>query len=109
MQVRCSEGVAIHTGPESCVGRREAAGEALAGGRAGQPLSGETIINQGADVFEATEGNMSTAVSARLWATLRRLRPWHVRTSFVWEPGGLHYRPGSRSQGRVGKAGGRSR
>ena len=108
MQVRCSEGVAIHTGPKSCVGRREAAGEALAGERAGQPLSGETIINQGADVFEATEGNMSTAVSARLWATLRRLRPWHVTYVFClgtgrsplssWEPFSGPCREGRRPQ-----------
>ena len=36
-----SEGVAIHTGPESCGGVRKDAGEALTGGRAGQVLSRE--------------------------------------------------------------------
>ena len=35
------EGVAIHDGPESCVGVREGVGEALTGVRAGQPLSRE--------------------------------------------------------------------
>ncbi len=35
MQVSYSEGVASHTGPESCVGRREARDEALAGERVG--------------------------------------------------------------------------
>ncbi|MBI5251620.1 MAG: group II intron reverse transcriptase/maturase [Desulfomonile tiedjei] len=35
------EGPASHTGPESCVGRREAAGEALTGVHADQPLSSE--------------------------------------------------------------------
>ena len=35
------EGVAIHDGPESCVGVREGDGEALTGVRAGQPLSRE--------------------------------------------------------------------
>ena len=33
------EGVASHPGPESCAGRREAAGEALTGGSAGPVLS----------------------------------------------------------------------
>jgi hypothetical protein len=35
------EGVAIHDGPESCIGAREGVGEALIGVRAGQPLSRE--------------------------------------------------------------------
>ena len=39
MQVRNDEGVAIHIGPEPCVGIREGAGEASAGERIGQPLS----------------------------------------------------------------------
>ena len=41
MQVPCDEGVAIHIGPESCAGAREGLGEALTGGRIGQPLSRE--------------------------------------------------------------------
>ena len=41
MQVSHSEGLANHTGPESCVGIREDAGEALTGERIGQPLSRE--------------------------------------------------------------------
>lgn len=36
-----SEGLAPHTGPESCACSREDAGEALTGVRTGQPLSGE--------------------------------------------------------------------
>ena len=35
----CDEGIAIHIGPEPCVGPREGTGEASAGDRAGQPLS----------------------------------------------------------------------
>ena len=56
MKVRCSEGGAIHTDPESCGGRREATGEALTGDDIGQPLSGESPI-PGADVVMLTEGN----------------------------------------------------
>ena len=41
MKVSYSEGVANHTGSESCAGDRKGPGEALTGGRAGQPLSRE--------------------------------------------------------------------
>jgi RNA-directed DNA polymerase len=41
MEVPYSEGLANHAGPESCVGVREAAGEALTGVRAGWVLSRE--------------------------------------------------------------------
>ena len=41
MQQPCKKGVANHLGPESCADGREAVGEALTGGHAGQPLSSE--------------------------------------------------------------------
>ena len=41
MQVPCSEGIANHTGPESCAAYREVRREALTGVHAGQPLSRE--------------------------------------------------------------------
>jgi hypothetical protein len=44
VQVPCDEGVAIHIGPESCAGAREGFGEALTGGRIGQPLSRERVL-----------------------------------------------------------------
>jgi hypothetical protein len=44
------EDLASHTGPESCVGRRKATGEALTGVHADQPLSCEIKIAWGADV-----------------------------------------------------------
>ena len=43
MQVLHDEGVAIHIGPEPCVGPREGAGEASAGEHTGQPLSRESL------------------------------------------------------------------
>ena len=49
MKVHCNEGVAIHIGPKPCVTTREGVGEASVGERAGQPLSRENIILQGAD------------------------------------------------------------
>jgi hypothetical protein len=44
VQVPCDEGVAIHIGPESCAVAREGLGEALTGGRIGQPLSRERFL-----------------------------------------------------------------
>ena len=103
------EGVANHTGPESCGCGREAAREALTGVRAGQVWSGESNVVRGADAVVAAEGNRRGSVIARTRATPRRLRPWHVRTSPAWEPGDLRYRPGGRPRGRIGKTGGRRR
>jgi hypothetical protein len=39
VQVRCTEGIASHSGTESCVDMRERIGEALTGEYMGQPLS----------------------------------------------------------------------
>jgi hypothetical protein len=41
MEESYSEGLASHTGPESCIGVRESTGEALTGVRAGRVLSRE--------------------------------------------------------------------
>ena len=41
MKVSYGEGLAIHTGSESCIGGRKGAGEALTGVRTGQVLSRE--------------------------------------------------------------------
>jgi hypothetical protein len=41
MKVSYGEGLAIHTGSESCIGARKGAGEALTGVRIGQVLSRE--------------------------------------------------------------------
>jgi hypothetical protein len=52
VQVHYGEGVANHTGPESCAARREVCGEALTGVHAGQPLSRETRFILDADVVD---------------------------------------------------------
>jgi hypothetical protein len=44
------EGVAIHGGPESCVGVREGVGEALTGGSAGWAIEPRNPQSRGADV-----------------------------------------------------------
>ena len=65
-----SEGIAHHTGPESCVGYPRGSGEALTGVRAGRALSRETIYSTvGADrfwtVWKATSCRSSCARAAR--------------------------------------------
>src|SRR5918993_3679597 len=66
VKVHYGEGVAIHTGPEPCVGPREGSGEASAGERAGWPLSRDRATVPGADVVTVTEGHTSGGVSASL-------------------------------------------
>ena len=63
MKVRYDEGLAIHIGPEPCVGPREGAGEASAGEHIGQPSSRESLIFPDADVVRITEGNMGGAIT----------------------------------------------
>jgi hypothetical protein len=47
VQVHYDEGVAIHIGPEPCVGAREGVGEASAGDRAGQAIEPRKWDNPG--------------------------------------------------------------
>ena len=80
MQVSYDEGVAIHIGPESCAVAREGFGEALTGGRIGQPLSRESQVTPGADAVERAEGNTYGRDSASVHMARRGRRPWHVQT-----------------------------
>jgi len=69
------EGLASHTGPESCAGRREAAGEALTGAHAGQVFSCEINYIRGADAVCVAEGNTGSGASASRGRTPRSRRP----------------------------------
>jgi hypothetical protein len=69
VQVRRSEGVAIHIGPKPCAGLREDVGEASAGERIGQPLSRESDFAQGADEVSFSEGNTVGHASASVCTT----------------------------------------
>jgi len=64
MRVLYIEGVAIHGGPESCVGVREGVGEALAGVVRAGLLSREMSFVRGADAFIAAAGNIVGGVIA---------------------------------------------
>jgi hypothetical protein len=89
VQVHCDEGIAIHIGPEPCAGAREGVGEASVGVRMGQPLSRERFLIPGADSVPAEEGETVGRVIASAHPTRRGLRPWHMRTLLVREPGDL--------------------
>jgi hypothetical protein len=110
VQVRYGEGLAIHTDPESCAGTREGAGEALTGARIGGVSSGVSYIVRGADAVAACRRQQAEVRHREdVSRSASSLDPQHVRTSSVREPGELRSALGSRAQGRVGKAGGRSR
>ena len=99
MKVHYGEGVATHTGPESCAAFREGCGEALTGERAGQPLSHEIFLIQDADSVTYAEGNTNRRDNASAWSVLRGRRPWHAWTLLVREPGDLQF---DHSQARSG-------
>jgi hypothetical protein len=108
VQVLYGEGVASHTGPESCATAREGRGEALTGECTGQPLSGVNQV-RGAHALRPAEGNTARVVNARRSPTPRRRRTWHVQTPAAREPGDLQAVLAGYRKDRVGKAGGRSR
>ena len=59
MKESYGEGLASYTGPESCVGRRKAAGEALTGVHADQPLSSEIKPSGTPTLLAEAEGNIA--------------------------------------------------
>jgi hypothetical protein len=63
VQVHYDEGIAIHIGPEPCVGVRKDAGKASAGENIGQPLSRESL-DPGADAVSSAGGNTNTRIMA---------------------------------------------
>jgi hypothetical protein len=100
VKVRYSERVAIHTGPESCAGCREAVREALIGGRTGEVLSGESNVVQGADAVVACRRQQARVRHREdLCHPASSLDPEHVRTSLVREPGDLRLALGKPSPG----------
>ena len=92
VKVHCGEGVATHTGPESCVVVREGDVEALTGVCTGQPLSGESKLPD-AHAVTVAEGNTVIGACASQLSIRRRQRPWHVHKPSAREPGDLHRRP----------------
>ena len=67
--------LASHPDPESCVGGREDAGEALTGAHAGQPMSSEITLIGVPTPYGEGEGNMADGANASRPPTPRSLRP----------------------------------
>jgi hypothetical protein len=67
VQVRCTEGLASHSGPESCADTREGVGEALTGVRTGQPSSRERLRSREPTRFETWKATQRGA----LWRASR--------------------------------------
>jgi len=111
VKVLNSKDIASHAGSESCVTYREVRDEALTGEPAGQPLSRESFkLVQGADAVIVAEGNTDRRDKASACTALRGLRPWHVGTLLVREPGDLLLgRFRSLGAVRIGKTRSRSR
>ena len=60
MEVLYSEGLANHTGPESCVCAGNCMGEALTGEHAGEPLSCEITLSRRPTLSPYAEGNIGS-------------------------------------------------
>ena len=73
MQVHYDEGVAIHVGPEPCVGVRKDVDEASVGEGIGQPSSRESQ-SPGADAVSSAEGNTTDIRCAPACRAARRAR-----------------------------------
>ena len=99
------EGVAIHGGPESCVGAREGAGEALTGARVGRAIEPRNKQFGVPTPFRWLEGNTTSGVM-RVAGWPRAVKePWHVRNLQVREPGEPTVRPSvDHRAGRSGNA-----
>jgi len=75
MKELCVEGLAIHSGHESCAGGREAACEALTVVCTGWVLSLENRLSRVPTLSFDTEGNIGGIDKARCSWTLRGRRP----------------------------------
>jgi len=97
MKVSCGEGVASHTGPESCGDDRKVVTEALTGESAGRVLSLENVILWGADAFLSCGRQKRSVRQARTDSTPRGHRPRARTEASHAEAGRSQGRPDLRS------------
>jgi hypothetical protein len=102
------KGRASHIGPESCVSRREAWGEALTGVLVGQVLSHVTKTVRDADAFCVVEGSTAGCAIASTPAVPRGLRPWHINETFCSGTGRSQGWPSEKGRSASGRLEGRS-
>ena len=87
------EGLASHSGPESCACDRKGMGEALTGERAGQVSSREMALHRVPTPWGPEEGHTVAAAIARQWRTRRGQRPCACTETLCAEAGRSHDRP----------------
>jgi hypothetical protein len=85
-----TEELATHGDPESCVGVREGAGEALTGARTGRVLSHETAKSGVPTSWSKTEGNTRVTAMRGGAGPCGVVDSEHVRNILAREPGDLH-------------------
>ncbi len=94
MKVPYIEGVANHSGPESCVGARKGAGEALTGVRAGRTIEPRNCIFRDADAVQVGGRQHRRPRYMRAAFELRAVEePRHARKSPCARTGRSHDRP----------------
>lgn len=102
MEVLHVEGLASHNGPESCVGARKGAGEALTGEDAGRVLSREMLMVRGADAVEKSGRQHEMACHGERHPALRGPKTSRTRGSHLHGNRDIHWpavgkvRPGVR-------------
>ena len=109
MEVRMKEsyveGLATHGDPESCVGIRKGAGEALTGAHVGEVLSREIKSIGVPTLLSGAEGNIAGGATASPLRTPRGRRPSACVETLCTGTGRSHVRPhGDGGAGRIGKA-----
>jgi len=105
MEELYAEGVAIHGGPESCVGVREGGGEALTGVRAGRAIEPRNIVIGVPTLSLRWKATLPAAFSRVVGGPRVVAEPGHVRNLHAREPGGpVPARPVDHWVGRSGNA-----
>ena len=91
MEVLYGEGLATHSGPESCVYDRKGVGEALTGGAASRAIEPRKLHKeQGASVVLLSEGQNQTDRNGKVGRVLRgrrtraRAQTFHAGTERSW-------------------------
>ena len=95
------EGVAIHGGPESCVGVREGAGEALTGERVGEAMEPRNHDSGVPTPSHEAEGNIAGGAIASRRGTPRGLRTCACAEAPCTRTGRSHAYPSGLIAGRV--------
>jgi hypothetical protein len=87
VQVHCTEGIANHSGPESCAVARKGGGEALTGARAGRAIEPRNVYFGVPTLSEWRKATSAAALSRGAVGPRVVKEPGHVRNLHVREPG----------------------